>query len=76
MVRMLAAPQDNLFVVGDDDQSVYGFRGAKPGNHDGIYEGLSKARQILLDVNYRSSGYIVKGALRVIGNNKIRFEKR
>ena len=35
-----------------------------------------KARQILLDVNYRSSGYIVKGALRVIGNNKIRFEKR
>lgn len=35
-----------------------------------------KARQILLDVNYRSSGYIVKGALRVIGNNKIRFEKK
>lgn len=76
VVRMLAAPQDNLFVVGDDDQSVYGFRGAKPGIMMEFIKDYPKARQILLDVNYRSSGYIVKGALRVIGNNKIRFEKK
>lgn len=76
VVRMLAAPQDNLFVVGDDDQSVYGFRGAKPGIMMEFMKNYPKARQILLDVNYRSSGYIVKGALRVIGNNKIRFEKK
>lgn len=76
VVRMLAAPQDNLFVVGDDDQSVYGFRGAKPGIMMEFMKDYPKARRILLDVNYRSSGYIVKGALRVIGNNKIRFEKK
>ena len=76
VVRMLAAPQDNLFVVGDDDQSVYGFRGAKPGIMMEFMKDYPKARQILLDVNYRSSGYIVKGALRVIGNNKIRFKKK
>ena len=76
VVRMLAAPQDNLFVVGDDDQSVYGFRGAKPGIMMEFMKDYPKARQILLAVNYRSSGYIVKGALRVIGNNKIRFEKK
>lgn len=76
VVRMLAAPQDNLFVVGDDDQSVYGFRGAKPGIMKEFMKDYPKARQILLDVNYRSSGYIVKGALRVIGNNKIQFEKK
>lgn len=76
VVRMLAAPQDNLFVVGDDDQSVYGLRGAKPGIMMEFMKDYPKARQILLDVNYRSSGYIVKGALRVIGNNKIRFEKK
>ena len=76
VVRMLAEPQNNLFVVGDDDQSVYGFRGAKPGIMMEFMKDYPKARQILLDVNYRSSGYIVKGALRVIGNNKIRFEKK
>ena len=76
VVRMLATPQDNLFVVGDDDQSVYGFRGAKPGIMKEFMKDYPTARQILLDVNYRSSGYIVKGALRVIGNNKIRFEKK
>lgn len=76
VVRMLAAPQDNLFVVGDDDQSVYGFRGAKPGIMMEFMKDYPKARQILLNVNYRSSGYIVKGALRVIENNKIRFKKK
>ena len=76
VVRMLAAPQDNLFVVGDDDQSVYGFRGAKPGIMMEFMKDYPKAKRVLLDINYRSSAYIVNGALRVIGNNKIRFEKK
>ena len=76
VIRMLAAPQNNLFIVGDDDQSVYGFRGAKPGIMMEFVKDYPEAKQILLDINYRSSGYIVKGALRVIGNNKKRFEKK
>ncbi|MGN1377549.1 MAG: ATP-dependent helicase [Dorea sp.] len=75
VVRMLAAPENNLFVVGDDDQSVYGFRGAKPGIMMEFVKDYPDARQILLNVNYRSTGYIVKGALKVIGNNKARFAK-
>ena len=75
VVRMLAAPQNNLFVVGDDDQSVYGFRGAKHGIMKGFMIDYPNARQILLNVNYRSSGFIVKGALKVIGHNKERFAK-
>ena len=70
VVRMLAEPQNNLFVVGDDDQSVYGFRGAKVGNHMEFMKDYPKAKRVLLDINYRSSAYIVNGALRVIGNNK------
>mgnify|MGYP002247829435 FL=1 len=73
VVRMLAEPQNNLFVVGDDDQSVYGFRGAKPGIMMEFMKDYPKAKRVLLDINYRSSAYIVNGALRVIGNNKIRF---
>lgn len=76
VVRMLAAPQNNLFVVGDDDQSVYGFRGAKPGIMMEFMKDYADAKQILLDVNYRSTGYIVKGASRVIANNRMRFEKK
>ena len=76
VVRMLAAPQDNLFVVGDDDQSIYGFRGAKPGIMMEFTKDYPKARQILLDINYRSTEHIVNGALRVIGHNEKRYGKK
>ena len=75
VVRMLASPEDNLFVVGDDDQSVYGFRGAKPGIMMDFQRDYPNARQILLDINYRSTAHIVNGALRVISNNKNRYPK-
>ncbi len=75
VVRMLAAPQNNLFIVGDDDQSVYGFRGAKPGIMQKFAEDFPNAKQLLLNVNYRSTAHIVNSALRVIGNNKNRYPK-
>ena len=75
VVRMLAAPQDNLFIVGDDDQSIYGFRGAKPGIMMDFAKDYPQAKQILLNVNYRSNAHIVNGALRVISHNQERYEK-
>ncbi|MDE7037331.1 MAG: ATP-dependent helicase, partial [Lachnospiraceae bacterium] len=76
VVRMLAAPEDNLFVVGDDDQSIYGFRGAKPGIMLEFEHDYKNARRILLDVNYRSTEHIVNGALKVISHNSERFDKK
>ena len=75
VVKMLAAPKDNLFVVGDDDQSIYGFRGAKPGIMLEFMKDYPKAEQILLELNYRSTAHIVNGALRVINHNDERYEK-
>lgn len=75
VLRMLAKPLENLFVVGDDDQSVYGFRGARPGIMQDFRKDYREARQIVLDVNYRSGAHIVNGALRVIGNNRNRYFK-
>ncbi len=75
VIRMLAEPENNLFVVGDDDQSIYGFRGADAKLMFRFQQDYPYAEQILLDVNYRSTSNIVKNALRVIGHNEIRFEK-
>ncbi len=75
VIRMLAAPENNLFVVGDDDQAIYGFRGADSGLMFRFLEDYPGADQILLGVNYRSSGNIVKNSLKVISNNEKRFEK-
>ena len=76
VLKMLAAPENNLFVVGDDDQSIYEFRGAKPEIMLGFEKDFPGTEKILLDVNYRSAGNIMKGALRVIGYNKKRFPKK
>lgn len=75
VIKMLAEPEKNLFAVGDDDQSIYGFRGADARLMFQFREDYPDAVQILLDVNYRSTSNIVKNALKVIGNNEIRFEK-
>ena len=75
VIKMLALPENNLFIVGDDDQSIYGFRGSRPEimlNFEKDYPGTKK---IVLDVNYRSSANIVEAAGYVIINNKIRFNK-
>ena len=53
VIRMLTADSGNLFAVGDDDQSIYGFRGAKPGIMMEFKKDYPKAKQLLLNVNYR-----------------------
>ena len=75
IVRMLAAPQNNLFIVGDDDQSIYRFRGAKPEIMLGFEKDYPQAKRVLLGINYRSTSNIVDYAGRLIRHNKTRFEK-
>lgn len=75
IIKQLAAPQNNLFIVGDDDQSVYRFRGARPEimlNFENDYKGTEK---IVLDENYRCTGNVINASLRLIRNNKKRFDK-
>lgn len=75
IMKMIAEPLNNLFVVGDDDQSIYRFRGAKPEimlNFQKDYKGASR---ILLDTNYRCGAQIVGASLSLIKNNKARFPK-
>ena len=76
VIRMLAAPRYNLFVVGDDDQSIYGFRGAKPELMLYMKQEFPSLRTISLTVNYRSTEFITGAATRVILHNDTRFYKR
>ncbi len=76
IVRLLAAPRNNLFIVGDDDQSIYAFRGARPDLMLGFPKDYPKTRRILLDVNYRSGNEIVKRSLALIDHNRARFQKK
>ena len=76
VIRMLAAPQENLFIVGDDDQSIYRFRGAKPEIMLGFGKDYPNTKEIILDVNYRSTQTIVRSAARVIKHNRKRYQKQ
>ncbi|MDO5344912.1 MAG: ATP-dependent helicase [Lachnospiraceae bacterium] len=75
IARMLAAPQDNLFIVGDDDQSIYRFRGAKPEIMRSFPKDYPKAEVVVLDQNFRSAKAIVQASQQVIRENKNRFSK-
>ncbi|MGN0505950.1 MAG: ATP-dependent helicase [Lachnospiraceae bacterium] len=75
IIRLLARPQDNLFIVGDDDQSIYRFRGAKPEIMLNFLNDYPQAGQVLLNYNYRSQANIVITAQNLISFNKKRFEK-
>ena len=76
IVRMLALPRNNLFIVGDDDQSIYHFRGARPEIMLNFTRDYPEAETVLLDVNYRCSSRILSSAMKVIGVNKKRFSKK
>ncbi len=75
ILKLLAAPQDNLFIVGDDDQSIYRFRGARPEIMLNFKKDYPSAGQVLLRDNFRSTRQIVEAAGRVIRNNQARFPK-
>lgn len=74
VVKLLASEPYNLFAVGDDDQSIYGFRGAQPGILRQFVQDFH-AERLLLDINYRSGPEIVGSSLSVIGENRNRFPK-
>lgn len=75
IIQMLARPRNNLFIVGDDDQSIYQFRGAKPEIMLGFESEYKDCKKVVLDVNYRSSADIVECAGRLIEHNTKRFSK-
>lgn len=74
-VRMLAGDRANLWVCGDDDQSIYGFRGANPKIMLSFTDDYPNAAVVKLTDNYRSSKRIVEAAGRVIAENRNRFNK-
>ena len=75
VIKEVAAPLNNIFVVGDDDQSIYGFRGSEPSIMRQFEADYPTAKYILLDVNYRCSDEVLKYALKCIGDNKNRICK-
>ena len=75
-VRTLAAPLNNIFVVGDDDQSIYAFRGSDPSIMLSYKSYYPDAAFIELFTNYRSSKLIIKSASRLIAHNKDRYDKQ
>ena len=76
IVLKLGSKYSNVFVVGDDDQAIYGFRGADFRNILDFEKHWESCRTIVLDVNYRSTETILKAASAVINNNSERKQKK
>ena len=74
-LRLLAGDTGHLFIVGDDDQSIYGWRGAKIENIQKFHQDYDDAATISLEQNYRSTGHILAAANAVIANNSERLGK-
>jgi ATP-dependent DNA helicase Rep len=76
LVRLLVGKIGSFTVVGDDDQSIYAWRGARPENLVRLKEDFPRLKLIKLEQNYRSSGRILRSANQLIANNPHIFEKR
>lgn len=76
VVKLLAEPENNLCIVGDDDQSIYGFRGARPELMLNFSRDFPQGKRALLNINYRCSPNILKAAERVIIHNEKRYQKK
>ena len=75
IIRLLAAPENNLFIVGDDDQSIYRFRGARPEIMLNFRKDYPDAKVVLLAENFRSTENIIRAAGKVIVCNSARYQK-
>lgn len=75
IIKLLCHPCNNLCVVGDDDQSIYGFRGSMPGCLTGFEEYFNSCNRVILDINYRSTKEIIEMSTRIISNNTSRIDK-
>lgn len=76
IIQLIAGERANLTIVGDDDQSIYRFRGAKPEIMLGFAKDYPKVKKVLLDINFRSTTQIIEAAGKLIAHNKERFEKQ
>jgi DNA helicase II / ATP-dependent DNA helicase PcrA len=74
-IKMLAGPESSVFAVGDDDQSIYAFRGARVGNMADFVREFHVTHQIKLEQNYRSHSNILDSANELISHNKTRLGK-
>ena len=75
IMKMLAAREQNLFIVGDDDQSIYRFRGSKPEIMLGFKKDYPSAKQVALSMNYRCAKSITEAAKNLVSHNKKRYPK-
>lgn len=75
-IKLLALPENNLFIVGDDDQSIYGFRGARPDIMLAFPKEFKELKQVTVGGNYRCSSQILTVASTLIGNNRKRYTKK
>ncbi|MFT5503366.1 MAG: ATP-dependent DNA helicase Rep [Gammaproteobacteria bacterium] len=76
MIHLISGLRQNLTVVGDDDQSIYAWRGARPENINRLHLDFPQLKVIKLEQNYRSSGRILNAANQLISNNEHLFDKK
>ncbi len=76
ILKLLGKPKENVFIVGDDDQSVYGFRGAKPEIMQAFTKDFNKVKITYLSENYRCGTNISEASIKVISSNGNRFKKK
>ncbi len=75
IVKLLLNDSKNITIVGDDDQSIYSFRGARPDIMLNFDKDFHNCKKVILDINFRSSSQIVEASSKLIKHNKLRFDK-
>ena len=76
IIKMISSPMNNIFVVGDEDQSIYGFRGSRPDFLIEFDKYFKNNKKVVLDINYRSYKEILDVSNKLISKNKNRYDKK